>query len=70
MEANIHSEKASIESPTAVINDVPEKHRKYFLGAQGRALRNQISIAGAIGFLLFGYDQGVLSVSEWTIASL
>ncbi|KUL81393.1 hypothetical protein ZTR_09881 [Talaromyces verruculosus] len=32
--------------------------KKYFFGIQGKALRNHISIAGAIGFLLFGYDQG------------
>ncbi|KAL2871155.1 sugar porter family MFS transporter [Aspergillus lucknowensis] len=37
------------------------KHPKYLFGAQGRALRNNVSIAGAFGFLLFGYDQGFLS---------
>lgn len=37
--------------------------RRYFLGAEGAALTRQIAIAGAIGFMLFGYDQGVLGVS-------
>ncbi|KAL2848603.1 general substrate transporter [Aspergillus pseudodeflectus] len=37
------------------------KFPKYLFGAQGRALRNNVSLAGAFGFLLFGYDQGFLS---------
>jgi hypothetical protein len=40
------------------------KGKKFFMGSQGKALRTQISIAGALGFLLFGYDQGVLGVSS------
>lgn len=40
--------------------NIPRK--RYFFGLQGRSLRRNISIAGSIGFLLFGYDQGVLSV--------
>lgn len=38
-------------------------NKKYFFGLQGDSLRHQISFAGSIGFLLFGYDQGVLGVS-------
>lgn len=38
------------------------RRRKYFFGAQGRGLIRHISIAGALGFFLFGYDQGVLGV--------
>ncbi|KAL4876040.1 general substrate transporter [Aspergillus karnatakaensis] len=37
------------------------KGQKYLFGVQGRALRNNVSLAGAFGFLLFGYDQGFLS---------
>lgn len=40
-----------------------EKFQKYFFGAQGKQLRSLISVAGGLGFLLFGYDQGVLGVS-------
>lgn len=38
-------------------------NKQYFFGLQGDSLRHQISLAGSIGFLLFGYDQGVLGVS-------
>lgn len=31
-------------------------------GIQGRALTHNISLAGAFGFLLFGYDQGFIGV--------
>lgn len=37
--------------------------RTYAFGKQGKTLRFQISVAGALGFLLFGYDQGVLGVT-------
>ena len=42
-------------------NNVPRK--SYFFGTEGKALQRHIAIAGSIGFLLFGYDQGVLGVS-------
>lgn len=42
--------------------DVPRK--RYFFGTEGSALRKHVAIAGSIGFLLFGYDQGVLGVSQ------
>ena len=42
--------------------NIPRK--RYFFGAQGRALTAQIAIAGSIGFMLFGYDQGVLGVLQ------
>ncbi|KAJ6030190.1 uncharacterized protein N7446_000749 [Penicillium canescens] len=35
-------------------------HPKYMFGTQGKALRRNISLAGAFGFLLFGYDQGFI----------
>ena len=38
--------------------------KKYFFGARGKALVRQISFAGGLGFFLFGYDQGVLGVSQ------
>lgn len=47
--------------PTVQYGNIPSK--KYFFGAQGKALSRQVSFAGALGFLLFGYDQGVLGVS-------
>ena len=40
--------------------NIPRK--RYFFGAQGRALTAQVTIAGSISFMLFGYDQGVLGV--------
>ncbi|KAL8870827.1 MAG: hypothetical protein Q9174_003216 [Haloplaca sp. 1 TL-2023] len=40
------------------LDNVPR--RRYFFGAEGRALTTNVAIAGSIGFLLFGYDQGVL----------
>lgn len=42
--------------------DIPRK--RYFFGAQGTGLLRHIAVAGSIGFLLFGYDQGVLGVSR------
>lgn len=36
--------------------------RRYCGGLRGSALMQVITMAGGIGFLLFGYDQGVLSV--------
>ncbi len=41
---------------------VPSKFKKYAFGVQGKTLRRHVSLAGAFGFLLFGYDQGVLGV--------
>jgi hypothetical protein len=38
--------------------------KSYVFGAEGKALERHVAIAGAIGFFLFGYDQGVLSVSS------
>ncbi|KAE8358133.1 general substrate transporter [Aspergillus caelatus] len=35
--------------------------RKYFFGLRGPPLMRGVTAAGAIGFLLFGYDQGVFS---------
>jgi hypothetical protein len=42
------------------VGDIPR--RRYFFGAQGKSLLRHIAVAGSIGFLLFGYDQGVLGV--------
>ncbi|KAL2444008.1 hypothetical protein ABEF95_014689 [Exophiala dermatitidis] len=53
------SEKSALpSSPSPSHDDIVPK--RYFFGAQGKALTRQIAIAGSIGFLLFGYDQGVL----------
>lgn len=38
--------------------------KRYLFGAQGNTLLAQVAIAGSIGFLLFGYDQGVLGVRQ------
>lgn len=43
--------------------DLNAPRRRYAFGAQGKTLMRTISACGAIGFLLFGYDQGVLGVS-------
>lgn len=43
-------------------HDTGPRGQRYAFGLQGKALRANISIAGALGFLLFGYDQGFLSV--------
>jgi hypothetical protein len=42
--------------------NIPRK--RFFLGCQGKQLTTQVAIAGSIGFLLFGYDQGVLGWAE------
>jgi hypothetical protein len=40
---------------------------KYMFGIQGKTLRRNISLAGAFGFLLFGYDQGFIGVrAKWS----
>ncbi|KAI4264671.1 MAG: hypothetical protein L6R38_000164 [Xanthoria sp. 2 TBL-2021] len=43
---------------TVDLNNIPRQ--KYFFGAEGRSLMKHVAIAGSLGFLLFGYDQGVL----------
>jgi hypothetical protein len=74
MTSSSNNEKASEVSRTECASDEMTattsdlEHKKFFFGAQGRALRNHISIAGALGFLLFGYDQGVLGVRFATTA--
>lgn len=63
MTAREGSNTSSSEAPYEISHDLrPQK--KYVFGMEGSTLRNQISIAGAIGFLLFGYDQGVLGVNQ------
>jgi len=42
------------------VNNVPR--RRYVFGTERSALRKHVAIAGSIGFLFFGYDQGVLGV--------
>lgn len=49
------------ESPSDADGVLP-KTPKFMFGLQGTWLRRNISVAGALGFLLFGYDQGFLSV--------
>lgn len=49
-------------SPNTYAGDVVAK--KYFFGAQGKTLIRQICFASGLGFFLFGYDQGVLGVSQ------
>ena len=47
--------------------------RSYFFGTEGGTLGENVAIAGSLGSLLFGYDQGVLGVGfstrdqrQWT----
>lgn len=58
----------STDGPSAQYEPSNEVHevqsKKYFFGSQGKSLIFQVSFAGSIGFLLFGYDQGVLGVSH------
>lgn len=54
-------------SPARSISTAPGSRRSYFFGVQGKTLIRHVSIAGAVGFLLFGYDQGVLGVSISTL---
>lgn len=57
----------SESAPKSSTEDYPSEpivSKNYFFGAQGKALVSQISIAGGLGFFLFGYDQGVLGVSR------
>ena len=55
-------EDADISSgPMHEYVDAP-RHR-YLFGHQGAVLMRAISLTGSVGFLLFGYDQGVLGVS-------
>ncbi|KAI9815140.1 MAG: hypothetical protein M1827_002983 [Pycnora praestabilis] len=44
----------------AEINLTSIERKRYCFGAQGPSLIRAITLAGAIGFFLFGYDQGVL----------
>lgn len=53
------SASSSVPSPPPETRSIARK--RFFGGAQGKALTSQIAIAGSIGFMLFGYDQGVLS---------
>ena len=43
---------------------------KYFFGSRGPPLVKGITLAGAIRFLLFGYDQGVFSVGWSSTANV
>ncbi|KAI9751631.1 MAG: Ubiquitin-conjugating enzyme E2 H [Chaenotheca gracillima] len=49
----------TVRDPTQ--EDINFPRKRYFFGTEGRNLMLHISIAGSLGFLLFGYDQGVLS---------
>ncbi|CAM1500395.1 Fc.00g095570.m01.CDS01 [Cosmosporella sp. VM-42] len=63
------NEKANAESvelasnrsnPFTIGVDLNAPRARYFFGYQGSTLMRAISITGSVGFLLFGYDQGVL----------
>ncbi|KAL6242282.1 hypothetical protein RBB50_010830 [Rhinocladiella similis] len=55
-------EKRNPPSQVEVSNDIDVNapRGRFAFGAQGKALMRMITGCGAIGFLLFGYDQGVL----------
>lgn len=59
-------EKRNPPSQVEVSNDIDVNapRGRFAFGAQGKALMRMITGCGAIGFLLFGYDQGVLGVSN------
>lgn len=59
--ASMLEEADASSGPIHDYADAP-RHR-YLFGHQGSILMRAISVAGSIGFLLFGYDQGVLGVS-------
>lgn len=59
--ANTAEDADASSGPTVEYANIP-RHR-YFFGYQGPVLMHAISFAGSVGFLLFGYDQGVLGVS-------
>lgn len=50
--------------------DVNASRHRYAFGLQGKHLLRTISACGAIGFLLFGYDQGVLGVGYQILSSI
>ncbi|CAL5873626.1 uncharacterized protein PFLUO_LOCUS7907 [Penicillium psychrofluorescens] len=56
--ASMLEEADASSGPIHDYADAP-RHR-YLFGHQGSILMRAISVAGSIGFLLFGYDQGVL----------
>jgi len=65
VESNSDQASGRVESApkTSVANvDVNAPRARYAFGYQGKTLMRTISTCGAIGFLLFGYDQGVLGV--------
>lgn len=55
--------RAPPQTETAQYIDANASRRRFAFGAQGKPLLRTIMACGAIGFLLFGYDQGVLGVS-------
>lgn len=59
--ASMLEEADASSGPMPESTDAPR--RRYLFGHQGSVLMHAISVAGSIGFLLFGYDQGVLGVS-------
>ena len=46
---------------TDVVSTSSAKPVKTFMGLQGRMLGHAVSVIATTGFLLFGYDQGVMS---------
>lgn len=56
----VSSAAAAANQSSLVHIDVNAPRKRYFFGAQGKSLVRAISAAGTVGFLLFGYDQGVL----------
>lgn len=71
---------SSASASTKNVSDADVRHvdsaeldyipRKYLGGVQGPPLLKVVSLVGAIGRLLFEYDQGVLSVSQDTNTQL
>ena len=64
VESKTNFSHAEAVPPPLDIDVANIERKRYFFGAQGKTLNAHIAIAGSIGFLLFGYDQGVLGVSN------
>lgn len=58
--ASVLEDADASSGPMDEYADAPR--RRYLFGYQGSMLMGAISLAGSVGFLLFGYDQGVLGV--------
>lgn len=66
-----HSDQTSSHEGSALEHSpsTSKPRARYAFGCQGTSLMHIISTCGAVGFMLFGYDQGVLGVRTSTFAT-